>query len=134
MGLNGSVNAALSIRRFRVRDSNRPFRQYGRLSCPLWRDCKSLARLTTQPKLRLRPRPATRRQIFIFCTLFSLPITDWVAAQVFQQFDIYQCSQPLLNAFTFLILPNWMSSFFRRDTRRAAQSIWQLITQLTDSR
>lgn len=69
----------------------------------------------------------------ICCKFFSLPITDWIAAQVFQKFNIYQLSQPLLNASAFLKLPSWMSSFFLRDTRRAARSIRQLITELTDS-
>ena len=47
----------------------------------------------------------------IFRTLFSLPITDQIAAQVFEQFKIYQRSQPLLNAAAFLKLPQWLPGF-----------------------
>ena len=41
----------------------------------------------------------------IFLTLFSLPITDQVAAQVFEQFKIYQRSRPLNNIAYFLKSP-----------------------------
>ena len=54
--------------------------------------------------------------------------------QVFEQFKIYQRSQPLLNAAAFLKLPRWLPGFFRRDTRRSARSIRRLITQLTEHR
>ena len=47
----------------------------------------------------------------IFRTLFSLPVTDQIAAQVFEQFKIYQRSQPLLNAAAFLKLPRWLRVF-----------------------
>ena len=67
----------------------------------------------------------------IFRTLFSLPITDQLAAQVFEQFKIYQRSQPLLNIAAFLKFPRWLPGFFRRDTRRSAHSIRRLIAQLT---
>ena len=53
----------------------------------------------------------------IFRTLFSLPITDQLAAQVFVQFKIYQRSQPLLYIAAFLKFPRWLPGFFRRDTR-----------------
>ena len=70
----------------------------------------------------------------IFRTLFSLPITDQLAAQVFEQFKIYQRSQPLLNIAAFLKFPRWLPGFFGRDTRRSAHSIRRLITELTRAR
>ncbi len=41
----------------------------------------------------------------IFRTLFSLPIEDEIAAQVFHQFRAYQRTQPILNAAAFLPCP-----------------------------
>ena len=41
----------------------------------------------------------------IFRTLFSLPIEDEIASQVFHQFRVYQRTQPILNAAAFVPLP-----------------------------
>ncbi len=70
----------------------------------------------------------------IFRTLFSIPIEDEIASQVFHEFRAYQRSQPILNVGAFLPLPRWMPRFFRADTRAAAARIRGLITQLTDRR
>jgi len=70
----------------------------------------------------------------IFRTLFSIPIEDEIAAQVFHEFRAYQRSQPILNLAAFVPLPKWMPRFFRRDTRAAARRIRALITQLTEAR
>ncbi|MBY6089357.1 cytochrome P450 [Maritimibacter alkaliphilus] len=70
----------------------------------------------------------------IFRTLFSIPIEHEVAAQVFDEFRIYQRSQPVLNLAAFVPLPRWMPRFFRRDTKRSARIIRRLITGLTDAR
>ncbi len=70
----------------------------------------------------------------IFRTLFSLPIEDETAAQVFHRFREYQRSQPILNLGAFLPLPKWMPRFFRRGTRQNAAEIRRLITQLTAAR
>jgi cytochrome P450 len=70
----------------------------------------------------------------IFRTLFSLPIEDAIAAQVFDQFRAYQRTQPILNAAAFLPLPRWMPRGHRAETRRTAQAIRSLITRLTAAR
>ncbi|NKX46118.1 cytochrome P450 [Roseicyclus persicicus] len=70
----------------------------------------------------------------IFRTLFSLPIEDEIAAQVFHQFRAYQRTQPILNAAAFLPLPRWMPRGHRAETRRTAQAIRALITRLTAAR
>ncbi|MFN6978540.1 MAG: cytochrome P450, partial [Gemmobacter sp.] len=70
----------------------------------------------------------------IFRTLFSIPIDHHVAAEVFDQFRLYQRSQPILNLAAFLPLPRWMPRPHRRGTRRAAQSIRALIAGLTADR
>jgi cytochrome P450 len=70
----------------------------------------------------------------IFRALFSLPIQDRLATEVFHQFRAYQRSQPILNAAAFVPLPAWMPRGHRAKTRRAARAIRALITQLTTAR
>jgi len=70
----------------------------------------------------------------IFRTLFSIPITDHVAAEVFAQFQAYQRAQPILNLGAFVPLPRWMPRFYPRAARRAAGSIRHLIGELTRAR
>lgn len=70
----------------------------------------------------------------IFRTLFSIPIENEIAAEVFNEFRDYQRSQPIVNIAAFLPLPRWMPRFFRRRTRETAKSIRNLIARLTQAR
>ena len=70
----------------------------------------------------------------IFRTLFSIPIEHKIARNVFDEFRVYQRSQPILNIAAFLPLPRWMPRLFRRDTKVSARKIRALITQLTTER
>ena len=70
----------------------------------------------------------------IFRTLFSLPIEDKVAAQVFREFRAYQRTQPVLNLAAFLPLPRWMPRFPRRQTQKSAAVIRGLIHGLCAER
>ncbi|UWR23880.1 cytochrome P450 [Sulfitobacter sp. S190] len=70
----------------------------------------------------------------IFRTLFSIPIDHDIAQAVFDEFRVYQRSQPILNIAALLPLPNWMPRLFRRDTKRSAARIRSLIAQLTAQR
>ncbi|MCI5110777.1 MAG: cytochrome P450 [Marivita sp.] len=70
----------------------------------------------------------------IFRTLFSIPIEDAIASQVFHEFRAYQRSQPILNLAAFVPLPRWFPRFHRPETKRAATRIRALITQLVDAR
>ena len=70
----------------------------------------------------------------IFRTLFSIPIDHEVAGAVFQEFQVYQRSQPILNLAAFLPLPNWVPRFHRGATKRSAAVIRGLITRLTEAR
>lgn len=70
----------------------------------------------------------------IFRTLFSIPIENALATQVFQEFRTYQRSQPILNLAAFLPLPRWFPRFHRAETLRAAAAIRTLITTLTAAR
>ncbi|SLN70571.1 cytochrome P450 [Ruegeria meonggei] len=70
----------------------------------------------------------------IFRTLFSVPIEDEVAAQVFDKFQDYQRQQPLLNLAAFMPIPRWVPRVHSRTTRRNAKDIKALITRLTSER
>lgn len=70
----------------------------------------------------------------IFRTLFSIPITDEIASQVFLEFRNYQRAQPILNIAAFVPMPRWMPRFHSRATRRSAAKIRDLITKLTRKR
>ena len=70
----------------------------------------------------------------IFRTLFSIPIEDRMARQVFEEFKTYQRSQPVINLAAFFRLPKWMPRPFARRTRRSAAVIRRLISDLTDKR
>ncbi len=70
----------------------------------------------------------------IFRTLFSIPIENAIATQVFDQFKAYQRSQPILNLAAFIPGPRWMPRFFKAETKRAARAIRALIRQLVATR
>jgi len=70
----------------------------------------------------------------IFRTLFSIPIEDEVAQQVFAGFRKYQRSQPILNLGAFVSLPRWLPRLHRRQTISSAIELRQLIIQLTEER
>ena len=70
----------------------------------------------------------------IFRTLFSLPIENETASEVFEQFKAHQRTQPVLNLAAFVPLPRWFPRFHRRKTRETARTIRALITQLTAQR
>lgn len=70
----------------------------------------------------------------IFRTLFTLPIEDEIATEVFHQFRAYQRTQPILNAAAFLPLPKWIPRGHRAEARATARAIRALITRLTQAR
>ncbi len=70
----------------------------------------------------------------IFRTLFSMPITDDVATEVFSQFREYQRTQPLLNLASFIPLPKWMPRFRNRQTTKTSAAIRALIGKITEQR
>lgn len=70
----------------------------------------------------------------IFRTLFSIPIENEVATRVFEEFREHQRTQPVLNLGALLPLPRWFPRFRKGETKRTAQVIRQLITQLTTER
>ena len=93
----------------------------------------AIARL--QPGLVEIEEPASHAAAdVIFRTLFSIPIENALAAAVFAEFRTYQRTQPILNLAAFLPIPHWFPRFHRAATKRSAQAIRSLITQLTEDR
>ena len=70
----------------------------------------------------------------IFRTLFSIPIENAIATEVFAAFKAHQRSQPILNLAAFIPGPRWMPRFFSRQTRTTAAQIRRLIMGLTRDR
>ncbi len=70
----------------------------------------------------------------IFRTLFSIPISDEIAQEVFQRFRDYQRSQPILNLAAFVRLPRGLPRFHAKHARAAARDIRHLIRRLTSNR
>jgi cytochrome P450 len=70
----------------------------------------------------------------IFRTLFSIPITDDAAEEVFGKFRDYQRTQPLMNAASFLKIPKWIPLLQRRRTKQTSADIRKLLSTLTHDR
>ncbi len=70
----------------------------------------------------------------IFRTLFSVPIENDVATQVFNRFRAFQRAQPLLNIAAILQLPRWLPRLHSRATRQNAAEIRDLLRKLTTER
>jgi len=70
----------------------------------------------------------------ILRALFSIPIEDRAAAEVFAAFRAHQRTQPILNLRAFIPGPRWMPRFFSRRTKRTARTIRALIAGLTRAR
>ncbi|MGJ8583451.1 MAG: cytochrome P450 [Marinosulfonomonas sp.] len=70
----------------------------------------------------------------IFRSLFSIPITHDLAAEVFEEFQTYQRNQPLLNIAAFVPLPGWVPRPHKKAVRDSARKIRTLIGKLTQDR
>ncbi|TQM93854.1 cytochrome P450 [Roseinatronobacter monicus] len=70
----------------------------------------------------------------IFRTLFSVPIEDDAAKQVYETFRAHQRSAPILNLAALLRMPKLMPRLFSRKTRDTAAHIRRLITMMTQAR
>nr|WP_249219130.1 cytochrome P450 [Loktanella sp. SALINAS62] len=82
----------------------------------------------------LEPETSHAAADVIFRTLFSIPIEDRIAAEVFEEFRRYQRTQPILNLAAFIPGPRWMPRFFKSETRTTARRIRTLITDMTRAR
>ncbi|MGR3291545.1 MAG: cytochrome P450, partial [Paracoccaceae bacterium] len=70
----------------------------------------------------------------IFRTLFSIPIEQHIAAEVFAEFQSFQRGQPILSLAAFLRLPKWFPNFQNLKSRKSARKLRHLIAQLTRKR
>jgi cytochrome P450 len=93
-----------------------------------------IARLADGGAHDIEPETSHAAADVIFRTLFSIPIDNAVAAQVFDQFRAHQRSQPILNLAAFVPGPRWMPRFHSRETKRTAARIRALIAGLTAER
>ncbi|WP_134680061.1 cytochrome P450 [Paracoccus ravus] len=81
----------------------------------------------------IEPETAHLAADVIFRSLFSIPIEDRIAGQVFQSFRAHQAAQPMVNLGALLGLPRW-ARVHRPGVRRSARRIRSLIRQLVDER
>lgn len=70
----------------------------------------------------------------IFRTLFSVPIEDETAAQVFAAFRAHQDAQPIVNLAALVPLPGWVPRWHGRRTRQTAATIRGLISRMVETR
>lgn len=70
----------------------------------------------------------------IFRTLFSVPIEDKAAADVYTAFRAHQRAAPILNLAAILPLPRWLPRPMPRAARLTAKRIRALITGMTEAR
>ncbi|WP_313137186.1 cytochrome P450 [Paracoccus jeotgali] len=91
------------------------------------------ARLTPG-EIDLEPETSQAAADVIFRTLFSVPIADRTAAQVFAAFRAHQDAQPIVNLAALVPLPGWLPRPHSRRTRRTAAHIRSLIAQLVHAR
>ena len=82
----------------------------------------------------VEPQMSSAAADVILRTLFSIPIENEVAADVFEQFRAHQRSQPLVNLAAFVPWPKWLPRFHGRKTKMTARAIRALIAGLTAAR
>lgn len=92
-----------------------------------------LAPLANGQEFDVEPHTAHVAADVIFRTLFSIPIEDETAAQVFDSFRAHQDAQPMVNLGGLLNLPRWARLHNRR-TRMSAAHIRDLIGTLVARR
>ncbi|MBA4489554.1 cytochrome P450 [Paracoccus sp. S1E-3] len=96
--------------------------------------CAAARRLPPTGEIDLEPVTSHAAADVIFRTLFSIPIEDATAAQVFSAFRAHQDAQPIVNAAALIPLPAWFPRFHSRRTRTTAAHIRGLIAQLVAER
>ncbi|MBU2958425.1 cytochrome P450 [Paracoccus sp. C2R09] len=85
-------------------------------------------------RVDIEPHAAHGAADVIFRSLFSMPVEQGIAAQVFDAFRRHQETQPLVNLAALLPLPRWMPRPHSRRTRATAGHIRGLIAELVAER
>ncbi len=70
----------------------------------------------------------------IFRAMFSLPIDDDDARQVFDAFRRYQRAQPLLNLAALVPLPRWLPRGHRKEVRKSAETVRRILGRFAAER
>lgn len=94
----------------------------------------AVRRLPGNAEIDLEPVASHAAADVIFRTLFSIPIEDATAAQVFSAFRAHQDAQPIVNAAALIPLPGWFPRFHSRRTRTTARHIRDLIEKMVRER
>ncbi|KGJ03505.1 Cytochrome P450 [Paracoccus halophilus] len=92
-----------------------------------------LAPLADRREIDIEPQTSHIAADVIFRTLFSIPIENRIAAQVFEAFRDHQDAQPMVNLGGLIALPRWARPHSRR-VRASARRIRGLIRQLVTDR
>ena len=100
----------------------------------IWEASRTAALRLPEGEIDLEPETSHAAADVIFRTLFSIPIEDQTAAQVFSAFRAHQDAQPIVNIGALLPLPGWFPRFHSRRTRETAAHIRGLIAQLVADR
>lgn len=94
----------------------------------------AVTRLPDYGEIDIEPVTSHVAADVIFRTLFSIPIEDSVAAQVFSAFRAHQDAQPIVNIAALIPLPRWIPRPHSRRTRTTARHIRSLIERLVADR
>ncbi|MDD7970503.1 cytochrome P450 [Roseinatronobacter alkalisoli] len=100
----------------------------------MWEAAQAAANRLQAGQIEIEEEMSHAAADVIFRTLFSVPIADGTAAEVYRTFRAHQRSAPILNLAALVPLPRWMPRFFPRQTRTTAARIRALITQMTSAR
>ncbi|MDM7459261.1 MAG: cytochrome P450 [Paracoccus sp. (in: a-proteobacteria)] len=82
----------------------------------------------------IEPHAAHAAADVIFRSLFSIPVEDRIAAEIFAAFRAHQDAQPLVNLAAIVPLPRWLPRPHSRRTRQSAERIRALIARLVADR
>lgn len=100
----------------------------------MWAAAEAMAARLEGGVLEVEEATSAAAADVIFRTLFSVPISDATAAQVYHAFRAHQRSAPILNLAALVPLPAWMPRLFPRATRETARKIRALIVDMTEDR
>lgn len=100
----------------------------------MWAAAESMAARLAPGKYEVEEAMSHAAADVIFRTLFSIPIEDATASEVYRSFRAHQRSAPILNPAALVPMPRWLPRYFPRETRATAHHIRALITQMTAAR
>lgn len=131
------TNGALWERQRRIIDPAFEGGRLGRTLPAMWdATLATTRRLAARAGTEVDVEPETSHAAadVIFRTLFSVPIEDETAAQVFAAFRAHQDTQPIVNLAALVPLPSWVPRWHGRRTRQTAATIRGLITRMVEAR